>query len=52
MPPCLQKITADFSIMELVLQLRRQRPAAVQTKVCVFTGTHNQNIHDNMEHTR
>ncbi|XP_075882851.1 tyrosine-protein phosphatase non-receptor type 18 [Nelusetta ayraudi] len=27
-----KKITADFSVMELVLQLRRQRPAAVQTK--------------------
>ncbi|XP_038578609.1 tyrosine-protein phosphatase non-receptor type 18 isoform X2 [Micropterus salmoides] len=26
------KITADFSIMSIVLQLRRQRPSAVQTK--------------------
>ncbi|KAM9343559.1 tyrosine-protein phosphatase non-receptor type 18 [Pholidichthys leucotaenia] len=27
-----QQITADFSIMEIVLELRKQRPSAVQTK--------------------
>ncbi|XP_078144667.1 tyrosine-protein phosphatase non-receptor type 18 [Centroberyx gerrardi] len=27
-----KQITADFSIMQIVLELRRQRPAAVQTK--------------------
>ncbi|XP_017158847.1 tyrosine-protein phosphatase non-receptor type 18 isoform X2 [Poecilia reticulata] len=29
----LQKITEDFSVLDLVLELRRQRPSAVQTKV-------------------
>lgn len=36
MPTCMvlsQKIGEDFSIMDLVLELRRQRPSAVQTKV-------------------
>lgn len=29
----MQQITADFSIMKVVLDLRAQRPTAVQTKV-------------------
>uniref|UniRef100_A0A3B4XSP9 protein-tyrosine-phosphatase n=1 Tax=Seriola lalandi dorsalis TaxID=1841481 RepID=A0A3B4XSP9_SERLL len=32
--------TTDFSIMEIVLELRRQRPSAVQTKVGSFTVFH------------
>uniref|UniRef100_A0A671TI92 protein-tyrosine-phosphatase n=1 Tax=Sparus aurata TaxID=8175 RepID=A0A671TI92_SPAAU len=29
-----KQLTGDFSIMKIVLELRRQRPSAVQTKVC------------------
>ncbi|XP_017158852.1 tyrosine-protein phosphatase non-receptor type 18 isoform X6 [Poecilia reticulata] len=34
----LQKITEDFSVLDLVLELRRQRPSAVQTKVSVVSS--------------
>uniref|UniRef100_A0A665TQH1 protein-tyrosine-phosphatase n=1 Tax=Echeneis naucrates TaxID=173247 RepID=A0A665TQH1_ECHNA len=36
-----KQITSDFSIMKIVLELRRQRPSAVQTKV----GLEQTNIH-------
>uniref|UniRef100_A0A8D3D5L7 protein-tyrosine-phosphatase n=1 Tax=Scophthalmus maximus TaxID=52904 RepID=A0A8D3D5L7_SCOMX len=33
-----KQITTDFSIMKIILELRRQRPSTVQTKVSGFTS--------------
>lgn len=40
----LQRITEDFSILDLVLLLRRQRPSAVQTKVGLHVGSGQQHL--------